>query len=823
MAGPSGAATADMAAASAKDLTLGQYARLWEAGMEGSLAAGGLNEPMRPYQQSQWVYKCVKALYTTGAGIPLRLSTETDGLKYHAKSYRADIRRSRKHALRPMPGCKSVCTGGVGKAADGELVESGPAWELLNRPNSYQDWPQFFAATLGYFFARGKVAWVMTDMVGNSPGELHVIDGKHIKPVWAQDDNSMPVLMGYKYRAPKSGKEIPLSTDEVKYWALWDDSDDPLGGMAPSLPGRLAIATDYNASLFNASALSNGCDIGIHVDFPQTLTPEQAEQYRATLRQRHQGAARAAKPLVTEGGAKVSELGGVAKDMAWDKLKAGTMLDICALYDVPPAVAGRMEASGDSSAYTENALKQFYQQAIFPMLDFFAPAIQEIVSRIDRRLVAWFDVEDQPVVQQMRLARIDSGDKLVKWGVPVEDINDLLDLGLPDRPQHKVGFIPVGMQPVADAMTPIPPLDEGPSADDSDELDQTLSSTGVSPVKGKSTGGTPVLPEAEKAAAERLWHAWHDSFTPLSLRLAKILITNYHAQERRVVRLLKDRLSELSHTHTGADAPARTGTRNSEPGNVKSPEIIAEILVDVFDNTEELRKFRARLAPRVGDAYELGVRQAASEAGLTGDAAKTLVDNVTGGSHVRAAMQSDSIRIVGRTNAFTRKHLRESLVNGLGEGESVNQLADRVQAFMGNRRGSALVQARNAVGQSLSKARHTGHVAAGMTHKTWIYSRGPGDRREAHIAAEAAYAKPIPLAQPFVINGERLMYPRDTSGSPAEIINCACLKIAKRIANRESQIANLTFMDIAQPLLARGFVTYAGMLQVRSTEDKEND
>jgi len=819
MAGVPASAAADMAAA-AKDLTLGQYARLWEAGMEGSLSAGGLNEPMRPYQQSQWVYKCVKALYTTGAGIPLRLSTETDGLKYHAKSYRAAIRRSRKHSLRPMPGCKSVCVGGVGgvgKAADGELVEAGEAWELLNRPNSYQDWPQFFSALIGYFYARGKVALVMTDMVGNSPGEMHVIDGKHIKPVWARDDNDMPVLLGYKYRAPKSGKEIPLSTDEVKYWALWDDSDDPLGGMAPSLPGRLAIATDYNASLFNASALSNGCDIGIHVDFPQALTPEQQEQYRTTLRQRHQGAARAARPLITEGGAKVSELSGAAKDMAWDKLKGMTRIEICALYDVPPVVAGWVEAAGDSSAYTENALKQFYQQAIFPMLDFFAPALQELVSRFDVRLVLWFDVEDQPVVQKMRLSRIESGDKLVKWGVPVEDINDLLDLGLPDRPQHRVGFIPVGMQPVADAMTPLPPLDEGASADDSDELDQTAEQRNV-----ECRMPNVELNAVEKAAAERIWRAWHASFTPLSKRLARLLITNYSAQERWIVKLLKDKLPAAEDAKDSEGVVVKSNkTTSASPETsaaIKSETIIAEILVDVFDNAEELRKFRARLAPGVGDAYELGVRQAASEAGLTGDAAKTLVDNVTGGSHVRAAMQSDTITIAAKTNAFTRQHLRKSLVDGLGNNESINELADRVQTFMGNRRKSALVQARNAVGQSLSRARHTGHVAAGMTHKSWIYSRGPGDRREAHIAAEATYAKkPIPMSQPFVINGAHLMYPRDTAGPPGEIINCACLKLAMRV-NPKSEITNPKFADLAQPLLARGFVTYAGMLAQRANE-----
>ena len=97
-------------AASEKDMTLSAYARAWLAGMEGSGSAG-LNAPLRPYQQSLWVYRCVSEIFKACAGIPLRLSRESAGLKYSSKGFRAEIRRTKVRTLRPAKGRQAVCLG----------------------------------------------------------------------------------------------------------------------------------------------------------------------------------------------------------------------------------------------------------------------------------------------------------------------------------------------------------------------------------------------------------------------------------------------------------------------------------------------------------------------------------------------------------------------------------------------------------------------------------------------------------------------------------------------------------------------------------------
>ena len=67
---------------------------------------------------------------------------------------------------------------------------------------------------------------------------------------------------------------------------------------------------------------------------------------------------------------------------------------------------------------------------------------------------------------------------------------------------------------------------------------------------------------------------------------------------------------------------------------------------------------------------------------------------------------------------------------------------------------------------------------AGIEFKAWLSSHGPRVR-PAHAEAEAHYGKhPIPLDEPFVVDGEELMYPGDASGSPGNIINCQCIQLA---------------------------------------------
>jgi uncharacterized protein with gpF-like domain len=73
----------------------------------------------------------------------------------------------------------------------------------------------------------------------------------------------------------------------------------------------------------------------------------------------------------------------------------------------------------------------------------------------------------------------------------------------------------------------------------------------------------------------------------------------------------------------------------------------------------------------------------------------------------------------------------------------------------------------------------------GIQYKSWLSSHGP-NVRPAHASAEVRYElDPIPVNEPFIVMGERLMYPGDDAGSPGNVINCQCITLAAQKKQKE--------------------------------------
>jgi hypothetical protein len=60
-----------------------------------------------------------------------------------------------------------------------------------------------------------------------------------------------------------------------------------------------------------------------------------------------------------------------------------------------------------------------------------------------------------------------------------------------------------------------------------------------------------------------------------------------------------------------------------------------------------------------------------------------------------------------------------------------------------------------------------------IVFKEWV-SILDSRTRQAHVISDG---QRVPINQPFIVDGESLVYPRDTNGSPGNIINCRCVAI----------------------------------------------
>ncbi len=789
-------------ALSQKGIPLSEAARLFMTG-GGASGSDRLGGPSDPFKQSLWVNACITAIATAGSGVPIRLSvgqaSGTRGVFNHRY-----VRKGRHKARCVLPASK-----GLHKAAPGDIVETGDLFQLLARPNDGQSWSQLMLQTLGLLYCHGRVHWLFDEMIGRRPATIYCIPGNRTTPLVARTGRVRP-LVGWKLRMPEGGEDI-LTLDECVSFQLFNP-DDPNAGLAPRNPASLAIVSDYNASLYNAAMFGNNCEPGSVLATDAEFNPELDQQMRTSWQQRHRGPANARSLAILWGGLNYQSMTSTMKEMLFPEGKQLAREEICAAYRVPPTVAGFFGTTGDSSAYTNNELKRFWQDTMMPLLDQIGEGINlHICPRFPGNLEAFFDLEDVPVIQEMRLTRIDAVRPLWPMGVAFEDLNEWADLGLPERPQHAVSYVSVSMVPTDQAGMggTLPPLDEPSGSEPGSGSDQEPADSiqdAAAPGDRKQTDNTASTADRRAVATasmDRIWELWQRSWAPLAKRCGAMLSNHFAAQQRKLIKLLKD---------SGQEPVRAAGEKVGES-------TILRILLDVFEDRDGKLKFRGRMQRQVKDATELGVSQAAGEAGLEAQARRDFVRHQMADPAINAAMQSETIRLSSLINDRTRAILRKNLTDGAAAGETPLQLADRVQEIMGNRRTDAVRIARNSVGQALSGARHRAIGRTRMTHEIWVHSRGPGERRESHIAAEQQYAAhPKHIGEPFVIGGAFLRYPRDPSGPPGEIVNCQCLAIAKRLTDRDGRsAAGAEGESILATALTRGFVSYDQMLAERGS------
>jgi len=772
-----------------KEMSLGQTAGEWLAAW-GEGITRSYDGPRRPASESVWPYACISAIVGAVGSVPLAASrgpaTGTHAL-WNLPHVRAGSRAARRMATKSqIPLLKNHKSQ---KAVEGEIVEAGPLHDLLASPMpglTQRDWVE---RIVGYLYVCGRVHILKAGLVGTRPTMLVPIPGSSTKPLYQKGDQYKRII-GWEVTGP-DGDSYPIPAELLVTLTLFN-AYDPDVGLAPHNPARLSIAADYNASTHVAASFANGCEPGgiLKVDGPYSA--EVDHQMRRAWQQRHQGAANARKLAILFGNADYKTIAQSMMDMGLDTVKQRSREETCAIYRVPASVAGFFGTSGDASAYVKAEQQRFWQDTAGMLAEKLATAINiGIAPLVEGGLEVWADLEDVPVYQAMRQANMKAVGELWSKGVPLADLSDMLDLGVPDRPQHRIGYLPAGLIP-AEAIAEPPDAGETPPPEGSDSVGQGRSADFADPRRLKETEHLRISaqsadksPSAYDVLAASLWKAWAASWRPLARGMENMLRSHLMGQQRKVVAGLKN----ADITVAGSQEPVAGEKRGlaSTPATgyrlqaTKNPDVVARVLFAVFGSPQAAQVLQARVRVFMADARELGVRQALAEAGVAGDELDAAIRQMTTDPEITEALLADQVRVSTLVNNRTRDLLRRELLDGLDAGEGIRELTSRVQGVMQNRRAQAHLIARNTVAQANSHARYVGR-ATYATHEIWVSSRGPGERRQSHLAAEARYRKqPKPIGERWVVGAASLRYPRDPAGPPGEVINCQCVAIGKRL------------------------------------------
>jgi len=664
----------------------------------------------------------------------------------------------------------------VSDAGD-RIIESGPLFDLLERPNDFQDWTQY-ASLLESYLSLYDCAFVAKVFGGSKlPAGLLPLCPQYVKTIWVvAQEAGVRVPAGWEYREPQSA---------VTTRFLWEDvipiigvnPHAPFTGLSPLKPGNRSILQDTATREQNLALFLNGGAPDILVSTDQSMTREQADEFLDLWMDRYSGYANAHRPGVGWSGLKVQQIGLNPAELQSAESLSYTMRDIVIVMRVMPAMLGVMigETGLSQGSSTEEQIVAWWNQTGLGELARIASAHQQFLvdghawrggngraasfrERHARRafgpvargevpngagLSLWFDINQIQELVEHRLKRFETFDKAATRGYAPDDLNEYFDLGLPPHPTN-VGTLPFSVQSVQDVgaspeATPAQGEEEPRTNTDQHRLTSALERLGEAlerapSAKSQAENFQKFLKPREKAAAKK-WGRF------------------YLEQRKRV----NDRLKELG---------ARAHRAPEEP-------IPANAVEAVFPRADEDRLLVARLTPLWTDLLQDGWNRLGEQTGME------VPDFSIDDPRTKAALESWQVNGT-KVNDTTEEALGEILTKSIEEGQTLGEFADAIDSYYdqhakGEKSHRAQTAARTQTAGVVNKGELIAAREVGGLVKYWIHG-SPEEPREEHVAAAQAYGpdNAIGLDEKFVVGGVTMDHPLDPEAPVSAVANCTC-------------------------------------------------
>ncbi|MBW1953567.1 MAG: phage portal protein [Deltaproteobacteria bacterium] len=635
-----------------------------------------------PYRQHVWVYACVNAIAQSISAIPLIFKT--------------------------------------GTRKESRVLEEHPLVSLFEAPNAYMSGSQLIEATLIYLGLTGEAFYILDrDGPTEIPKEIWVFNPGRFKEVI--DPNS-GMITGWVYN--RGNKKIPLETYEVIFFRYFNPYND-YRGMSPLQAAQAGIEQDFWASQYNKSFFQNSAQPGGVLETPGNLSDEDYQRLQAQWNDRHRGVSKAHTIAILEGGLTYKQTGLSQRDMDFLEQRRWNREEIMAAFKVPKGEIGIYEDVNYATAKTQRKL--FWENTLLPKMALIEYVLwSQLLNRIEGgRIWAEFDYSQITALQEDRKELVEAARKLWSMGVPLNVINEYLDLGLPQIEGGETGYLPLNLYPV--------------SGSASGATSESKSLSHSSPKLW--TAGTPGMPAVlsfsrRKFDEEVYWKNYLALHTPLEEMMRRKMSRYFYEQRKRQLKKLEEVLGK---------------------GIIRNIAVEAMLL--------ELEEENGLLRKLIWPLY-LEVGQKAGEALMVELGADpeifTLID-----TPAMAALENKLIKVVG-INDTVREQLRETLIEGMAQMETTAELMQRVKQVYNFAQSRSLTIARTEVGQAAGVARDAAMGQMGVKTIRWV-TAGDENVRVSHADLNGLTV----IRGQLFPNGCR--FPCDPNGPAGEVINCRCV------------------------------------------------
>ena len=674
-----------------------------------------------PYRQHAWVYACINVIMRKVSGVPFVIAS------------RVKDEEGSQDELTPS--------------------ESAVA-RLFKTVNPTMGPSELWQATVLFLYLQGEAFWLLDLDENRNVVQIWPANPKSATPLLDDNEN----FIGWKITDHK-GRTVPFGRDEVVFFRFLDPND-PLRGLAPIEPAKLAISQDFQAAKHNEALLQNNAVPGGIISVPEVINPAELNRLRREWDQAHEGSTRAGKMGWLMGGMKFEAIGISQKDMDFILGRRFNREEILAVFGVPPAEVGVHEFSNFANAKEQG--NKFWNNTLLPLMGLIEETLEsKFFLRHFPDTVGFFDLTNVEDLQENLEVKSEVGARLFAMGVPFAEINARLQMGFEtDKFAHmQRGWQAFSLVDVGGEEEPAPAL---PPA-----------------------GPAPPLPASRIPARRkqrefaRDVRAIYTSQTRRAIPRMRDAVADFFEREKAgVLSNIEEHYAALLRDHEKSIGLAMTkwGSRKCAYEALKGflamhckgfEEDVASLIFSIDESTGKLT---AVASPLTAQMMEESGQALASVLGLSFDPAAPEV--------VKALLERKNF--LANVSGETFNNIRDKLLISIEKGETVQEASARIREMYDKFSvGRSQTIAQTEMGFAYNKATVETYVQSGIAEHEWL-SAGDADVRDSHQID----GQTVKVGERFS-NG--LLHPNEGGGPPEEVIGCRCTTIP--VVEAEAQIS----------------------------------
>ena len=644
---------------------------------------------------------------------------------------------------------------------DGEEIAGGPLADLLAKPNREQNWGQYVRQLETYCTLYNTIAVALVGEPGRAPDELIALNPGALRAeMGVHAVTGTPVPKSWEYADPDTGIRRTFESGQIMIQQGFNPHA-PLRPLSPLKVLSKTISQEGAAREMNLATMKNDIAGSMILEGPQgsTITKEQADELAQRFSDKYGGFKAHRKPVVLWGGVKANRELMTPQEMEYLTGLKFLRNDYYMVFRVYPAMLGEMtgETGLSQGSSTDSQKVAWWEDVGLPELALIAGLHQAFVvdayewtgarkgarlselamrsarrsaGRMGRALggtkpLVYFEENAIPALARHRLTKTEQLTKLAAIGYRPDDINEFLDLGLPEHPDN-MGRVAFALQEIGAGVA------------------NAESGTGNAGAKPRAVGLMEQLEVAIRAEAGKPTK-FEKFLAPLEKAAAKRWSGFFVEQRGRVLKRLAD--------------TARSDTAQS-------------LLDKVFPLKDEDMHLVGKLAPLWAEHLKAGHDKFAAE---------TKIENpfVVDSPNVQKAIEARKAQSL-LANDTTSSEILDIFAKGLAEGSTNAMLGDEIAKYyadncIGSESNRPLTAARTQTAGLVNEGELIAAKEAGGLLKYWIHG-SPKDPRESHVKAAADYGpdNAIGLEDDFVVDGEHMQQPGDSNADIKNVANCTC-------------------------------------------------